>query len=79
MNNEPVFFGKPLRLRRQKVIVHSPLKSLQDITLIRLSEHLRDVDAVDELEIPQILKPNLRKAVQICEEHKKRLLVKPES
>ncbi len=76
-NNKKVLFGRRLP-KREKVFVHLPMNSLQEIALICLLKHLRDVNVVEELEIPQILKRDLRKVFLIYEEHQKRLLEQPE-
>lgn len=72
VRNQRVLYGKSTRLR-ELVIVHLPLKSLQDTALLCLLKHLQNVDAVEQLEIPQALKRDLRNAFRIFEEHKKRL------
>lgn len=75
--NKPVLYGKPIATAREKVFIHLPMKSLQDITLLCLLNHLKDVKVVDKLEIPQILKQDLRKMFLIYEEHKRRLQIWP--
>ncbi|KAJ6642261.1 Protein Vhl [Pseudolycoriella hygida] len=73
VRNESVLFGKPIYAQREKVYIHLPMKSLQDLALLCLLNSLESVDAVDELEIPEILKRDLRTVFLIREEHKKRL------
>ncbi|KAG4071688.1 hypothetical protein HA402_011842 [Bradysia odoriphaga] len=72
IKNRQVLFGRSLG-KREKVFIQSPMKSLQDITLLSLLKQLQNVDVVDRLEIPQILKRDLRKVFRIYDEHRKRL------
>lgn len=76
VNNQPVFFAKSLeREQREKVIIHLPMKSLQDTALLCLFKQLKDVDSVDELEIPENLKCDLKQIFLVHEKHKRRLHV----
>lgn len=66
VRHKPVLYGREFPTRaREKVCLHLPMKRLQNIVMESLLTHLNSVDVVDQLEIPEMLKRELRHVFRI--------------